>query len=384
MDKKQRNRGDSSQRSGLTRRELVKTSVAAAAAGVVGAGLSPSAARAAGTPALAPKFYPVAGFAPELDLAGKVALVTGASRGIGRATGEALTALGATVIGTSRDVATVPSPPAYSMLNLDIADPKSVERFMGELKLLLGGRKVDILINNGGRGAWGSILPPSLADKQKHDYYYAQLKLATDTIYHGHVGMTTQILPLMPTSGYARILFTVTAAQYWTGGGSMAPLPGLGVPLSVFMGYLHPYNQAKRALCAYAGFLRSRLQFFGSHLKVSTLNPNGVNTDIMKGNRPIYLEPTDANGHTGDPMHDGFLDGMRGALNGNPAWGQPGALPAAMAGEAYGQLLRQNNPPPNVIMGSAVEPYATMGMNYVAELQILSENPEAAVSWVCP
>ena len=37
-----------------------------------------------------PKFYPLADFQPEVSVAGKFIVITGASRGIGRATGEAL------------------------------------------------------------------------------------------------------------------------------------------------------------------------------------------------------------------------------------------------------------------------------------------------------
>jgi hypothetical protein len=46
---------------------------------------------------LAPRYYPLAHFAPQIDLSGKLAVITGASRGNGRAVGEALTALGVDV-----------------------------------------------------------------------------------------------------------------------------------------------------------------------------------------------------------------------------------------------------------------------------------------------
>jgi hypothetical protein len=51
---------------------------------------------------IAPRYYPLNHFRPEINLTGKLAVITGASRGNGRAIGEALTALGVDVIGTSR------------------------------------------------------------------------------------------------------------------------------------------------------------------------------------------------------------------------------------------------------------------------------------------
>ena len=52
-------------------------------------------------------------FTPQVMLAGKLAVVTGASRGNGRAIGDALTERGVDVIGTSRNPATVPTPPSF-------------------------------------------------------------------------------------------------------------------------------------------------------------------------------------------------------------------------------------------------------------------------------
>ena len=108
--------------------------------------------------AIAPRYYPLNHFRPEIDLTGKLAVITGASRGNGRAIGEALTALGVDVIGTSRDPASVPNPPAYPLLTLDITDPGSVFAFVAALQadpLFQQHGRVDILVNNAGRFVLG-------------------------------------------------------------------------------------------------------------------------------------------------------------------------------------------------------------------------------------
>ena len=50
---------------------------------------------------IAPRYYPLHHFRPEIDLTGKLAVITGASRGNGRAIGEALTALGVDVMSSA-------------------------------------------------------------------------------------------------------------------------------------------------------------------------------------------------------------------------------------------------------------------------------------------
>ena len=116
--------GDQAARSlSTTRRGLLKRSPLALAVGSIAvppllAGLADR-ARADGAPGsvkLAPRYYPLESFDPEIDLRGKLAVITGASRGLGRAVGEALTALGVDVIGTSRNPVRVPNPPAFPLL----------------------------------------------------------------------------------------------------------------------------------------------------------------------------------------------------------------------------------------------------------------------------
>ncbi|ADN75601.1 3-oxoacyl-(acyl-carrier-protein) reductase [Ferrimonas balearica DSM 9799] len=88
-----------------------------------------------------------------LDLSGKVALVTGASRGIGRAIAEQLVAAGATVIGTATSDRGAEAISAYlgdagCGLVLNVTDPASIEALFETIKGQYG--DVDILVNNAG------------------------------------------------------------------------------------------------------------------------------------------------------------------------------------------------------------------------------------------
>src|SRR5260370_13432641 len=167
---------------------------------------------------IAPRYYPLHNFKPEIDLRGKLAVITGASRGNGRAVGEALTALGVGVIGTSRNPVGVQSPPAYPLLTLDIADPGSVLAFVAALiahPLFQHHGRVDILANNAGRFVLGEIVPLPPTD---FSFYLAQRDLGVRTVYSGHVMLTNVMLPLMPQQGYSRIIFTASIPSYVTGG----------------------------------------------------------------------------------------------------------------------------------------------------------------------
>jgi NADP-dependent 3-hydroxy acid dehydrogenase YdfG len=80
-------------------------------------------------------------------LAGRTAVVTGSSRGIGAATVRALCLAGARVIGISRS-AGAPIPNAIT-IQCDLLDPAAVTRAIGAVERDLGGVP-DILVNNAG------------------------------------------------------------------------------------------------------------------------------------------------------------------------------------------------------------------------------------------
>ncbi|GIU26984.1 3-oxoacyl-ACP reductase FabG [Shewanella schlegeliana] len=87
------------------------------------------------------------------DLTGKVALVTGASRGIGRAVAETLVSAGAVVIGTATSERGAEAIQAYLGdkgygLVLNVTDADSVKALFETIKEKAG--DVDILVNNAG------------------------------------------------------------------------------------------------------------------------------------------------------------------------------------------------------------------------------------------
>lgn len=121
----------------------------------------------------------------------RVALVTGASSGIGQAAARQLAAAGFTVYGTSRRGAATGGIP---LLALDVTDDASVQAMVAELERCEG--RIHLLVNNAGIGITGA------AEESSID----QVRALFETNFHGVVRVTNAALPLMRRQASDRFL----------------------------------------------------------------------------------------------------------------------------------------------------------------------------------
>jgi NAD(P)-dependent dehydrogenase (short-subunit alcohol dehydrogenase family) len=124
----------------------------------------------------------------------KIALVTGASSGIGEATAARLAAAGYKVYGSSRRGAHGPQK-GYEMLALDVTSDASVQAAVAAVIAQEG--RIDLLVNNAGFG-----VAPAGAEESSVE----QAQAIFDTNFFGVVRMTRAVLPHMRARGEGRIL----------------------------------------------------------------------------------------------------------------------------------------------------------------------------------
>lgn len=123
----------------------------------------------------------------------RVALVTGASSGIGLVTAQALRRDGYHVFGTSRKP--MPNTPdGITMLICDVTDDASVQTLVDEVLSRTG--QIDLLVNNAGIGLLGGAEESSVT----------QAKSVFDVNVFGVLRMTNAVLPIMRRQGKGRII----------------------------------------------------------------------------------------------------------------------------------------------------------------------------------
>ncbi len=136
--------------------------------------------------------------------AGQVALVTGATSGIGYALAEALAAEGALVVGTGRDqtrlMALERQVDVDLALTLDLTDDKHVAE-AAQTVLDRHGR-VDLLVHNAGIGFFADFEQTSVADIER----------VMDTNLLGAVRLSRAILPAMVEAGQGKVCLVASVA----------------------------------------------------------------------------------------------------------------------------------------------------------------------------
>ena len=130
---------------------------------------------------------------------GKIALVTGATRGIGRAVAEELVSKGAFVIGTATSEKGAESISAYlgdkgKGLVLNVADQASIDEVLEQIKQEFG--DIDILVNNAG------ITRDNLLMRMKDEEWFDILQTNLSSVYH----LSKAMLRTMMKKRFGRII----------------------------------------------------------------------------------------------------------------------------------------------------------------------------------
>ena len=180
----------------------------------------------------------------------RVALVTGASSGIGRACAQQLASAGLAVYGTSRHPTRDHGRGALPMLALDVRLDNSVRACVDRVIAETG--RIDVLVNNAGIAMEGAVEETSLDE----------IRAVLETNFFGAVRMMRAVLPIMRKRRRGRIINMGSAAGF-------LPMP-----------YSAAYCASKHALRGFAESLDHELRKLG--VRVSVIEPGFVRTDIVE------------------------------------------------------------------------------------------------------
>jgi short-subunit dehydrogenase len=188
------------------------------------------------------------------EVAGKVALITGASRGLGLAMARELAQAGAALVICARDRDELDwareelarTGADVLAIQCDVGHHDDVHRMVREAMERFG--RIDILVNNAGVITVGPLQSQTLTDYQE----------AMDTMFWGLVYPTLAVLPHMMERGSGRI----------------ANVTSIGGKISV--PHLLPYNCAKFAAVGFSEGLHAEVARYG--IKVTTVVPGLMRT----------------------------------------------------------------------------------------------------------
>lgn len=201
------------------------------------------------------------GFEKLFDLSGRVAIVTGGSRGIGRAIAEGYALAGARVVIASRKLESCQA--TVAAIEQAGGEALAVATHMGELPQLeaLAKRtldhygRIDILVNNAANALAQPFrqMTPEAWEKS----------LAVNL--RGPVFLTQYCLPGLDRSEHASVINVSSAGAF------------------LFSAYTHMYAAAKAGLLAYVRSLAAEL---APRIRVNGIAPGTIDTDMVRNNTP--------------------------------------------------------------------------------------------------
>jgi NAD(P)-dependent dehydrogenase (short-subunit alcohol dehydrogenase family) len=200
------------------------------------------------------------------NLAGKVALITGAGGGIGKALAEELSERGCYLVLTDidesllrRTAATLAARDArFETHEADVSDAAQVERVVGGAFESLG--RVDFLFNNAGINVFAEILDTSLEDWNR----------LIDVNLRGVIHGVHAAYPRMCKQGFGHIINVASVA-------GVVPAPAEGA-----------YAATKHAVVGLSAALRIEAATHG--VKVSVVCPGAVDTPILHASKHVKFD----------------------------------------------------------------------------------------------
>jgi NADP-dependent 3-hydroxy acid dehydrogenase YdfG len=191
-------------------------------------------------------------------LAGETAAITGAARGIGRATAQALmrqgvkVAIGDVDIDAARKTATELGPSAIA-LPLDVTDRASFSAFLDAAEEQLG--PLDVLVNNAGIMQIGRFIDEDDLTAVRQ----------VDINLHGVIlGMKLALERMIPRDRGQIVNISSQAGKFGAPGGAT-------------------YSATKHAVVGLSEAVRGELRLMGAHIDVSYVMPYVVNTELGSG-----------------------------------------------------------------------------------------------------
>ena len=235
----------------------------------------------------------------------KVALISGANKGIGFETARQLGKQGITVLLGARDLAKGEAAAEAlkkegidaRAVKLDVVNQADVKAVAGKIEEEFG--KLDILVNNAG------IALDPIGGNTTSTTPEEKLRKTFDTNFFAVVAVTQALLPLLKKSEAGRIVNVSSIL------GSLNLHATEGSP--IYEAKMFAYNSSKTALNAFTVHLAHELK--GTKIKVNSAHPGWVKTDMGSDAAPmeivdgakteVELATLPANGPTGGYFHRG-------------------------------------------------------------------------------
>jgi NAD(P)-dependent dehydrogenase (short-subunit alcohol dehydrogenase family) len=272
----------------------------------------------------------------EGDNEGKVLLITGAGRGMGKDIAKAALAAGHKTVATGRNVEKVTEAVGASddllVLRLDVTDPLDAQAAVKAATDRFG--RIDVLVNNAGNfyaGFFEEITP---------DNFRAQI----ETNLFGPVNVTRAVLPVMRKQ-QSGLIVTISS----TGG-----IAG--------QAFVSAYSASKFGVEGWMESLAPEVEPFG--IRTMLVEPGFFRTELLTDDSTNYPEPSidDYAAKTRETV--AAWKGMSGQQTGDPA----------KLADALMQLISKDDPPFRWAAGAdAVETFEKKGRELIAQANAYRE-----------